>query len=200
MKQTIVCLTALVALASCSSNPKKVIVYFKGNSTANAETKTITVKDGPGSEEKVLDFNSAEKVTLKIEGLDADASVDIPENGLYILNAKNDTIIGSYQKYSDPKATQTVITQEQLKKDIDSLVQLTQGKNISAANKNFYVLPKQVVKVSDNIESFVVGPFHKMTSVAKQGDKEPEVYRFYSIKEIRETIEKLTKLTIAEKK
>jgi len=200
MKQTIVCLTALVALASCSSNPKKVIVYFKGNSTANAETKTITVKDGPGSEEKVLDFNSAEKVTLKIEGLDADASVDIPENGLYILNAKNDTIIGSYQKYSDPKATQTVITQEQLKKDIDSLVQLTQGKNISAANKNFYVLPKQVVKVSDNIESFVVGPFHKMTSVAKQGDKDPEVYRFYSIKEIRETIEKLTKLTIAEKK
>ncbi len=200
MKQTIVCLAALVALASCSSNPKKVIVYFKGNSTANAETKTITVKDGPGSEEKVLDFNSAEKVTLKIEGLDADASVDIPENGLYILNAKNDTIIGSYQKYSDPKATQTVITQEQLKKDIDSLVQLTQGKNISAANKNFYVLPKQVVKVSDNIESFVVGPFHKMTSVAKQGDKDPEVYRFYSIKEIRETIEKLTKLTIAEKK
>jgi len=200
MKQTIVCLTALVALASCSSNPKKVIVYFKGNSTANAETKTITVKDGPGSEEKVLDFNSAEKVTLKIEGLDADASVDIPENGLYILNAKNDTIIGSYQKYSDPKTSQTVITQEQLKKDIDSLVQLTQGKNISAANKNFYVLPKQVVKVSDNIESFVVGPFHKMTSVAKQGDKDPEVYRFYSIKEIRETIEKLTKLTIAEKK
>ncbi|MFY7898913.1 MAG: hypothetical protein ACOVNY_01940 [Chitinophagaceae bacterium] len=200
MNQTIVCLTALIALAACSSNPKKVIVYFKGNSTANAETKTITVKDGAGAEEKTMDFNTAEKVSLKIEGLDEDATVEIPENGLYIVNAKNDTIIGSYQKYSDPKTSQTVITQEQLKKDIDSLTQLTMGKNISAANRNFYILPKQAAKISNNIESFVVGPFHKMTSVAKEGDKEPEVYRFYSIKEIRETIQNLTKLTIAEKK
>ena len=37
-----------------------------------------------------------------------------------------------------------------------------------------------------------------MTSIAKTGDEEPEVYRFYSISEVRETIAKLEKLTGAQ--
>ena len=88
-------------------------------------------------------------------------------------------------------------TQEELKHGIDSLIQLTQGKNISAANRNFFVLPKTAVKISDNLDAFVVGPFHRMTSVEKDGDKVPEVYRFYSIQEIREIIDQLTALTKA---
>ena len=86
-------------------------------------------------------------------------------------------------------------TQEDLKHDIDSLEQLTEGKNISAANRNFYILPKTTVKISDNLDAFVVGPFHRMTSIEKVDGKLPEVYRFYSIQEVRETIEKLTALT-----
>ena len=35
-----------------------------------------------------------------------------------------------------------------------------------------------------------------MTSVAKVGDEDPEVYRFYSISEVKETIGKLEKLTV----
>jgi hypothetical protein len=34
-----------------------------------------------------------------------------------------------------------------------------------------------------------------MTSIEQKGNKEPEVYRFYSVKEVRETIDKLQKLT-----
>jgi hypothetical protein len=34
-----------------------------------------------------------------------------------------------------------------------------------------------------------------MTSIVKEGDKDPEVYRFYSVREVRETIGKLEKLT-----
>ena len=36
-----------------------------------------------------------------------------------------------------------------------------------------------------------------MTSVAKVGDEDPEVYRFYSISEVRETIGKLRSLRLA---
>ena len=199
MKKCMITCASLIVLAACSSGNKKIIVYIKGNSTVNEDAKTITVVDGSGSDEKTIAYKTGDKVQLQVKGLGDDATVPIDNNGLYILNAKNDTIIGSYQNYSNPKSEDVVKTQEDLKHGIDSLVQLTEGKNISAANRNFFILPKTAVKISDNVDAFVVGPFHKMTSVEKEGDKVPEVYRFYSIKEIRETIAKLTTLTKATK-
>ncbi len=198
-KSTVYCL-ALILLVACSENHKKVIVYIKGGTTVDEASKTITFVNGSGSDEKIISYNTADKVDLQIKGLNKDTTVSIDKNGLYVVNAKADTLIGSYQKYSDPRLTKSMTTQEQLKKDIDSLQQLTEGKNISAANRNFFVLPKTTVKITDNIDAFVVGPFHRMTSVEKEGDKVPEVYRFYSIQEIRETIGKLTALTKGEKK
>ena len=197
MKKMVFSCVALALITACSSNHKKVIVYIKGNSTVNEEAKTITAVDGVGSDEKAIFYKTADKVDLKITGLGEDATVSIDQDGLYVLNAKEDTIIGCYQKYGDPRLTQTIKTQEDLKHDIDSLKQLTQGKNISTANRNFFVLPKTAVKISDNLDAFVVGPFHRMTSVEKVDGKLPEVYRFYSIQEVRETIEKLTALTKA---
>ena len=200
MKKIALYCLSLLMLSACSSGHKKIIVYIKGSSTVNEDAKTITVIDGSGSVEKTISYKTADKVQLQVKGLGDDAAVSIDDNGLYILNAKNDTIIGSYQNYADPKSAPAVKTQADLKHGIDSLVQLTQGKNISSANRNFYLLPKTAVKISDNLDAFVVGPFHHMTSVAKEGDKTPEVYRFYSIKEIRETIDKLNLLTVAKKK
>ncbi|MFL9481514.1 hypothetical protein ACI6Q2_01970 [Chitinophagaceae bacterium LWZ2-11] len=200
MKKLTFGIAACILLASCSSNPKKILVFAKGGSTINQESKTITLKDGSGQEEKTLDYNTADKVTISVKDNSGATSIEIPENGYYILNAKSDTLIGSYQKYTDPKLTQNVKTQESLKMDIDSLQQLVEGKNVSAANRNFFVLPKTAVKITDNVNAIVVGPFHQMTSVEKEGDKVPEVYRFWSVKEIRQTIDKLTLLTVAEKK
>ena len=94
---------------------------------------------------------------------------------------------------------QNIITQESLKLKIDSLNLLVQGKNISAANRNYYILPNQAVKISSNHLSEVVGPYHQMRSAEKVDGKEPEIYRFYSIKEIREMIVKLQALTVAPK-
>jgi hypothetical protein len=195
MKKILLPCIALIVMAACSSNHKKIIVYIKEGSTVNEDAKTITVVDGSGSDEKAISYNTSDKVSLKVTGLGDHANVSIDENGLYVLNAKTDTIIGSYQKYSDPRLTKTLKTQEDLKHDIDSLQQLTEGKNFSAANRNFYLLPKTAVKISDNLDAVVVGPFHRMTSLEKVDGKLPEVYRFYSIQEIRETIEKLTALT-----
>ena len=168
------------------------MVYAKGDADINKDTKTITFKDGAGSEEKTADFNSSGLLSLNLVKENETHKVDLKENGIYFLNGKNDTVIGSYQ----PKATKTV-TQIELIRSIDSLIELTENKNISAANRNFYILPYQAVKVSSNMDAFIVAPYHRMTSVEKEAGKTPEVYRFWSINEIRETIAKLQGMTKA---
>jgi hypothetical protein len=43
---------------------------------------------------------SSSKATFQLSTPAGEATVDFPESGLYILNVKNDTIIGGYQKYA----------------------------------------------------------------------------------------------------
>ncbi len=194
MKYIIVSLFALVLFASCAKNHKRVIVMSKGSTEFDESTKTIKAVDGTGHEEKTMDFSEA-ALSLQIDAPAGKTSIELKEKGLFILNVKKDTIIGSYQNYTAPKLQKNLLTQDDLKLKIDSLQQLTTGKNISAANRNFFILPNQLVKISDNIEAIIVGPYHQMRTAEKVDGVDPEVYRFYSIREIRETIGKLEALT-----
>ena len=199
MKKFVYFIAASICLLSCSKNEKKVIVYSKGVANIDKDAKTIKVlAGGTSQEEQTLNFNTAKKISFNIQSPAGNASVEINDNGLYIINTKTDTIIGSYQVYGAPRTTTKVITQEQIKKDIDSLQQLVKGTNVSSTNRNFFIPPNSIVKVTSNINAFIVGPFHQMTSIEKEEGKEPEVYRFFTANEIRETIAKLQKLTIAE--
>jgi len=187
-----------ILLAACGGNNlKRVLVISKGPATIDKEAKTITVTSGTSSEEQTVDFDTKDKVTLQINSQAGKATVDLDSPGLYVLNAKPDTIVGSYQRYGAPPAETKVYTQEFLKHQIDSLQQLIKDSNVSAANRNYFILPNHAVKVTDNTDAFIVGPFHQMTSIQKQGDKEPEVYRFFMVSEIRETIDHLKSLTTA---
>jgi hypothetical protein len=194
MKNIAALLFATVLLASCAGNNKRIIVMSKGPAVYDEATKTITAKDGRGHEEKIINISSAE-VALKLNGPTGEASVNFKENGLYIINIKNDTIIGTKQHYVNPKLQNYMMSQDELKVRIDSLYQLTEAKNMSAATHRFFILPNQAVKITDNLEAIIVGPFHQMTTAAKVDGVEPEVYRFYSIREIRETIIKLEGFT-----
>jgi hypothetical protein len=196
MKNITTLLFATVLLASCAGNNKRIYVMSKGPATYDEASKTITAKDGRGHEEKVINISSSD-VALKLNGPTGEASVDFKENGLYVINIKNDTIIGTKQHYVSPKLQTDFMTQDELKVKIDSLYQLTEAKNISAANHSFFILPNQAVRITDNLEAIIVGPFHQMTTAAKVDGVEPEVYRFYSIREIRETILKLKDFTKA---
>ncbi len=200
MKQLLACLILSTILISCANNTKRILVIAKGSADINTDTKTITFKDGAGTEEKTADFNSSDKLSLKLKKESGESTVEIAEKGLYILNGKNDTIVGSFQKYGAPKSTYDTIKQDVIKKGIDSLELLIEGKNVSPANRNYYILPNQAVKISDNIDATIIAPYHQMTSIEKTGDKEPEVYRFYSVKEVRETIAKLKVLSTPIKK
>jgi len=194
MKYLIVSLFAILLFASCTNNHKRVIVMSKGSIEFDEPTKTIKAIDGTGHEEKIMDFTDAE-LSLQLDAPAGKTTADLKEKGLYILNVKKDTIIGSYQNYTAPQLQKNLLTQDDLKLKIDSLQQLTTGKNISAANRNFMILPNQLVKITENIDAIIVGPYHQMRTAEKVDGKDPEVYRFYSIKEIRETIEKLEGLT-----
>ena len=197
MKKIMVLLSAVIVLAACSD--KKMVVMSKGPAEVNTDAKSIKAIDGSGHEEKEITLGAG-KVVFKLNTPAGEATVELLENGLYIVNVKNDTIIGSYQKYSDPKLAPNMVTQEALKQQIDSLQLLSEGKNVSAANRNFYLLPNQAVKISDNTKAMVVGPYHRIRSAEKVDGKDPEVYRFFSIKEIRENIAKMQALTVPEKK
>ena len=197
MKRIFFLLCTILVLSSCGKE-KKLVVMSKGPAEINTDAKTIKAKDGSGHEEKEV-IVSGDKVVLKLSTPAGEATVEILENGLYVVNVKNDTIIGSFQKYGDPRLAQNSITQENLKMHIDSLQLLSEGKNVSAANKNFYILPNHATKITDNTNALIIGPYHRMRSAETVDGKAPEVYRFYSIKEIRETILKLQALTIAPK-
>lgn len=185
---------AVTILTACNDSAKKVIVMSKGAAEINTDAKTIKAKDGAGHEEKVLVLGGG-KILFRLATPAGEATVELLENGLYIINVKNDTIIGSYQQYSNPKLTQPAMSQQVLKQRIDSLQLLVEGKNITAANRNFFILPNQATKITDNKEAEIVGPYHQMISAEKKDGKDPEVYRFYSIREIREMIVKMRALT-----
>ncbi len=194
MKFILSCFTAILLLTSCSSDQKRVVVFSKGSVDINTDTKTIKATDGAGHEDKTIDF-VGKTVELTLNTPSGDAKVTLTENGYYIVNVKNDTIIGSQVNYSDPQLSNQVITQEALRVKIDSLHNLVNNKNVGKATRNFYILPNSAVHLTDNFDAIVVGPFHQMRSAESKDGKAPEVYRFYSIKEIRETIAKLEGMT-----
>jgi hypothetical protein len=202
MKLTTGCLlSAAIILSACSSNTKRVTVLGKGKIDIDVNAKTVTVKEGAGTVEQTADFNSGSPVSLKLSVDGKESTIEIAENGLYILNAKNDTIVGSYQKYGEAKTKFDTIKQVMIKHSIDSLNLLIQNKNVSAANRNYYITPLSEVKITGNVDATIVSPYHRMTSLEQVGDKAPEVYRFWSVKEIRdEVIPKLAKDTVGIKK
>jgi hypothetical protein len=173
------------------------MVYANNDVAINEDAKTITQKDNEGHVDKEIEFKTGDKVQLKVQQKDGSTSnIEIPEDGYYIVNVKaKDTIVGGYQKYSTQQEANRIITQEELKRSIDSLRQMVEGKNTSAANRTFFIPPNTAAKISSNTDATVIGPYHRMTSMEQQGNKEPEVYRFYSVKEVRETIDKLMQHT-----
>jgi hypothetical protein len=164
----------------------------KGDPEIQEKNGTIIGKDGVGHQETIL---STSRGDWKLESPAGKGTAELKEKGLYVVNVKNDTIIGSFQNYVSAENAGQVVSQETVIKKLDSLRLLVEAKNVSAANRNFYILPNTAAFITSNQEAEIVGPYHKMTSAYAKDGAQPEVYRFYSIREIRETIGKLEALT-----
>ena len=179
-----------VLIASCTSHHKKIIVYASSNIQVDESQKNITVTEGTTHNEKMLEFSGSDPVTLNIQSPSGKFTLQANEDGLYIANLKPDTVVGSYQHIGADNGT-VKITAESLQARIDSLKRLIADSNVNAANKNYFIKPNTIAKITDKTGAKIFGPFTTVPSGFDAGSV-PEVYKFYAVKEEREIIEKLT--------
>jgi hypothetical protein len=182
-------LAALLSLSACKGHHKKVIVYAGSDIQVDNTKTNITVGEGGPLHQQDLDFSGSDPVTLNVQTPTGKVSVEAPEDGLYVLNLKGDTIVGSYQ-HTGTEAGESRITQEMLKQKYDSVQKLVRGENVSEANRNFFILPNHIQKVSANAGSKVFGPYTTIPSAFDAGQA-PEIYKFYSIKELHDVLAKM---------
>lgn len=198
MKKGLLLLAIPALLIACSGgNQKKVLVLSHDGPQIDEAAGTITAKAPKGHAEKELTLTTE---ALKVSTLAGDATLSLPTTGYYIANLKNnDTIIGAYIALTtDASQASTRLTQDVLKKRIDSLQQLMQNKNVSEANRNYFIPPNTAVKITGNIDATIIAPYHTISGIPPAADgKLPEVYRFYTAGELREIIANLQKLTVA---
>jgi hypothetical protein len=155
------------------------------------------MKDGAGSAEKETIISSDIK-ELIVETSSGKNTIAMPaEKGFYILNLKKDTVVGSQLQLGTDLNSNKVMTQEELKVKIDSLIAMTAGANINF-KRNFLIKPGQLLKVSDNSDAGVYGPYKKIPATLDAGKdgKDPEIYKFYTNAEIRDLIKNLKELSI----
>jgi hypothetical protein len=185
-------LAMMLLLGACSSHQKKVLLYANSKIQVDESQKNITVSEGTTQVEQELIFNSGDPVVLNISGPGGKYTLEVKEDGLFLANLKNDTVVGSMQHTGDVKHTR--ITQEQLQLQLDSLRKLVKGENISASAKNYFVPPGQIVKISNFTNAKIFGPFQPVPSAFDAGSV-PEIYKFYNLSEEKEIIAKLTEMS-----
>lgn len=192
MKQITALLLVPVMLASCSVGEKRLIVISPDNTSVHTGERKITAA-GKGHGEQTVVFREEGSVALQVSSPAGEGTVTLEGEGIFLLNTKTDTIIGSWSPYTAPKDSITKISEERLRADIDSLQQIMNG-NVSAAKRTFFVLPNQAVKITENTKAHIVTPFHRMTSIEVKKGETPEVYRFYMMSEARTTLLRLKQM------
>ena len=185
-------LSALFFLGACSSHQKKVLLYADSKIRVDESQKNISVEDGTTQVEQELNFNSGDPIVLNITGPKGKYTLEVKEDGLFLANLKNDTVVGSMQHTGESRRTR--ITQQELQLQLDSLNKLVKGENISASAKNYLIPPGQVVKISNLTNAKIFGPYQPVPS-AFDASSVPEIYKFYSLSEEKEIIAKLTEMS-----
>lgn len=196
-KRHFIATVAIATLMACNTPAnKKVLIMGRGSIAINGND--INMKSGSGYTEETVEISGEEPVTWNVTTPSGKTNIEIPrEKGFYILSLRNDTIVGSQQIIGKDISSSRMITQEELKRKIDSLTKLTAGANISSAGHNYIILSDQPKKISDNANAKVFGPFTQIpgTLEADKNGKAPEIYKFYTNSEMRDLIANLKKMT-----
>jgi hypothetical protein len=188
-------LSAFVCFSACKGHEKKVLIYASDKIAVDNTQQNITIANGDGTthHEQELDFTTGDPVTLNIQTPQGKFTLTAQEDGLYIANVKTDTVLGSKQ-HVGAEGGEARITQDALKQKLDSLQKLTMDQNVSEANANYFIAPGQIVKITPETKAKVFGPFTTIPGSFDAGSV-PAIYKFYSMKEMREIIGNLQKMT-----
>ncbi|MFI5124867.1 MAG: hypothetical protein ACHQDF_06045 [Chitinophagales bacterium] len=185
-------LVIALIFTACKSHNKTILVYANSDIQVDDSKKNIVVQDGTTHVEKELTFSGSDPVALNIQGPGGKYTLEAKEDGLYIANLKSDTVVGSLQHVGETAHTR--MTQDQLKANLDSLNKLIRNENITSANKNYFIAPGKIVRLSAFTKAKVFGPFTSIPSAFDAGSV-PEIYKFYNLSEVRDIIGKLTEMS-----
>jgi hypothetical protein len=182
----------LVAFTACKGHEKKILVYANSDVQVDNTKTHITVTDGGPHHEQELDFSGGDPVTLDVQSPAGKLSLTASDDGLYILNLKTDTVVGSKQHVGAEGEGR--ITQDALTQKLDSLKKLVADQNVSDANQNYFIVPGKMARITPETQAKVFGPFTTVPGGFDAGSV-PAIYKFYSMKEMREIIASLQKMT-----
>jgi hypothetical protein len=188
-------LAVIVCFSACKSHQKKVLIYSSDKITVDNNQQHITVANGDGTthHEQELDFTGGDPVTINVETPQGKYTLSIPDDGLYVANIKTDTVVGSKQ-HVGTEGGESKITQDALVHKLDSLKKLAMDQNVSDANQNFFILPGKAALLTTEVNAKVFGPFTSIPGSFDAGSV-PAIYKFYSMKEMRQIIANLQKMT-----
>lgn len=177
----------------CSCHHKKVVVYADSDIQVDDSRKNISVSDGTTFTVKELDYSGGGALEIQAQWPKGKLVMTAAgDDGLFIANLTADTIVGSYQRVGADNG-QVKLTTDQLKYTVDSLYQLTGGLNIAPQNRNYFIPPGKVVRISENINAKIFPPYTKIPG-GYDASETPEVYKFYTNREVREIIDRLSKM------
>lgn len=183
---TLFSLIAIFFLASCSGGGKKVLIMASGKVTLQGNTVTLA----PGTSHTEVTYEPTGD-NISIVSPSGNKEVAVKEPGLYILNLKADTIVGSYQETGTDNS-QKVISEDDVWNRVDSLTKLMSGANVSAASRNYNIPPMEISRITANTDAEIIGPYRKIPG-SFDPSKKHEVYKFSTNKEIKEIIDNVKK-------
>jgi hypothetical protein len=183
---------AVLCFAACSPGvQKKVKVMSSGKIQVDEATKTITLTPGTQHNEAELILTEKDK-GITVKSPEGDNSFEVPDAGLYLLNLKTDTLIGNMVNFGAAGVPSSIST-EQLEHIIDSTQQLINGQNASDERKTYFIVPKTIKKLTTNLNAQLINPYNNIPYKveADKDGKAPEIYKFFTAKQKRESLNEL---------
>jgi hypothetical protein len=192
--KVILSISIVAALSACSGSGKKVLVMASGKLTLDEkDQKIIKLEPGTTHNEKEIVLSGGDKETLTVQSAGGNKTYDVTEPGTYLLNLKPDTLVGGIVNYGTGNRKSN-LTGEDVDHIIDSTQKLIQGLNASDDHKSYFILPFTIKKISNSLESRIVGPYNGIPgSVDASSGKIPEVYKLFTTKQKREAVDALIK-------
>lgn len=196
LRTAIILVACITLINACSSggNAKKVVVMSSGKMNIDSKNPgTINFEPGGQHNELEIQLSEADKsVTVKSGG--SDKVYDVPENGLYLLNLKSDTMIGNLVNLgSTGRAAH--ITADQLQHIIDSTLDLMHGIGASDEKKTYFLVPNSIKKITPNTNAQLLSPYKLIPNKVEVDEKgnPPEMYKFFTNPQKRESVDDLLK-------
>lgn len=193
----LIAIAAIVFITACGSSggggEKKLVVWSSGKMKHDAANSNTIINLEPGNRHEDLKIrlaSSDKSVTVKTPS--GDKTYELPEEGVYLLNLKADTVIGSIVTFGS-NTQRTNIGAEELDFMIDSTKKLMSGEGASDAKKTYFLPPGSIKKITATQGATLLSPYELIPYQVEADDKgnAPEFYKFFTNTQKREALKEL---------